>query len=85
MPLDSPSRQWLIALVIPQVPQCMSLHTEKNPVKLLMCMNYFWLGPKQSLGWTKLRAGPQDSLGRWCSHRETSNTRQKTKTVLSKI
>lgn len=81
----SPSRWWLIALVTPQVRQCMGLHIEKNPMKLLMCMNYFWLGPKQSLGWTKLRAGPQDSLGRWCSHRQTPNTRQKDQTVLSKI
>lgn len=61
----SPSTQWLMALGTPQVAQCMCLLIEESTIRMLIFMNYFWLGPRPSLGCFKLRAGPQDNLERW--------------------
>lgn len=79
----SPSR--LMALGTPQEAQCVGLLIDKSTIRMLMFMNYFWQDPRPSLGWIKLRAGPQDSLGRWYFQKEPLNTKQKTQTTISEM
>lgn len=45
----SPSRWWLMAL---GAPHCMGLLIDKSTIRMLMFMNYFWPGPRPSLGTT---------------------------------